>query len=28
MIFGLVGFGFGSYVSVWNIVHPETEWEA
>ncbi|XP_023702924.2 proton-coupled amino acid transporter-like protein pathetic isoform X1 [Cryptotermes secundus] len=25
MIFGLVGFGFGSYVSVWNVVHPETE---
>jgi hypothetical protein len=28
MIFGLLGFIFGSYVSILNIVHPETEWEA
>ena len=24
MVFGLLGFGFGSYVSIWNIIHPET----
>lgn len=24
MIFGLLGFAFGSYVSIWNIIHPET----
>jgi proton-coupled amino acid transporter len=24
MIFGLLGFVFGSYVSIWNIIHPET----
>jgi hypothetical protein len=27
MIFGLLGFIFGSYVSIWNIIQPETEWE-
>jgi len=25
MIFGLLGFIFGSYVSIWNIIQPETE---
>jgi hypothetical protein len=24
MIFGLLFFGFGSYVSIWNIIQPET----
>jgi hypothetical protein len=28
MIFGLLGFVFGSYVSILNIIQPQTEWEA
>jgi len=25
MVFGLLGFGFGSYVSIWNVIHPESQ---
>ncbi|PSN31633.1 hypothetical protein C0J52_21539 [Blattella germanica] len=25
MIFGVLGFGFGTYVSIWNIIYPEAE---